>query len=139
MRVILDINILLDVVLERHPWHSAAARVLSKVDGGHVQGSVAGHTLPTVHYVVAKAHDRETAAAAIADLLRVVDVIPVEKEDFHQALVLPVDDFEDGVQLAAALKIGADYIVTRNEKDFQRGSIPPIRADRLLSLLSAGS
>ena len=138
MKVLLDINILLDVVLERSPWYPAAAQLLSAVDEGHVLGFVAGHTLPTVHYVVEKARDRTTAAAAITDLLRVVDVVPVEKEDFHQALVLPVDDFEDAVQLAPALKIGAEYIVTRNEKDFQQGSVPPIRAERLLSLLPFG-
>jgi predicted nucleic acid-binding protein len=138
MKVILDINILLDVVLERDPWYPAAAQLLSAVDEGHVLGFVASHTLPTVHYVVEKARDRTTAAAAITDLLRMVEVVPVEKEDLHQALVLPVDDFEDAIQLAAALKIGAEYIVTRNEKDFEHGSIPPIRGDRLLSLLASG-
>lgn len=138
MNVLLDINILLDVVLERDPWYASAARLLSAIDEGRLRGFVASHTLPTVHYVAAKARDRPTAAGAVTDLLRVVDVVPVEKDDLHQALVLPVDDFEDAVQLAAALKIGAEYIVTRNEKDFEQGSIPPIPADRLLSLLASG-
>ena len=134
MKVLIDINILLDVVLERDPWHPAAARLLSAVDEGHIVGFVASHTVPTIHYIVEKARDRATAVSVISDLLRVVEVVPVEKDDLHRALVLPLDDFEDAVQLAAALKIDAEYIVTRNEKDFERGGIPAIGADRLLAL-----
>jgi len=135
MRVLLDINILLDLVLEREPWDISAAQLLAAVERDRVTGFVAGHTLPTIHYVVAKARDRATAATAITDLLRLVEIIPVEKADFHQALVLPLDDFEDAVQLAAALKVGVDYIVTRDEVDFREGSLPTIRAETLLSLL----
>jgi predicted nucleic acid-binding protein len=58
MKVLLDINILLDVVLEREPWHPAAARLLSAVHEGHVLGFVASHTIPTIHYIVEKARDR---------------------------------------------------------------------------------
>ncbi len=55
--------------------------------------------------------------------------MPVEKADFHQALVLDTRDFEDAVQAACAMKIGADALVTRNEKDFRNLPItvvPPI-------------
>jgi predicted nucleic acid-binding protein len=135
MRILLDINVLLDVILERRPWDLPAAHVLAAVERGQVTGFVAGHTLPTVHYVVSKVQDRTTAAAAITDVLRIVEVIPVEKADFHQALVLPLDDFEDAVQLAAALKVGVDYIVTRNETDFRKGSLRAIHPETLLPLL----
>lgn len=75
MKGLVDINVLLDVILEREPWADAAVRIL--------------------------------------------EVIPIEKDDLHQALILPLEDFEDAVQAAAALKIGADHIITRNEKDFR--------------------
>ncbi len=35
-------------------------------------------------------------------------------------------DFEDAVQSAAASRIHADYIITRNTKDFQDSPIPAI-------------
>lgn len=37
----------------------------------------------------------------------------------RRALTLPMRDYEDAIQAACALKIGADYIVTRNVKDFE--------------------
>jgi hypothetical protein len=105
------------------------------VERGRVEGSVAGRTLPTVHYVVMKGRGREVAAAAVTELLRLVAVIPVEKVDFQQAFVLPIEDFEDAGQAAAGLKAGVHHIVTRNERDFPNGPVPPIRPEELLAVL----
>jgi predicted nucleic acid-binding protein len=135
MKLLLDINVLLDVLLQRDPWAEPAANLLTQIERGEAEGFVAGHTLTTIHYVVSRARDRQLAAAAVTDLLRFMEVIPVEKVDFSQALVLPMEDFEDAVQAAAALKIGVDYIVTRDEKGFGGLSIPTVNSGEILSLL----
>ena len=135
MKLLLDINVLLDVLLQRDPWAEPAAELLTRIERGEAEGFIAGHTLTTIHYVVLRARDRQLAAAAVTDLLRFMEVIPIEKVDFNQALVLPMEDFEDAVQAAAALKIGADYIVTRDEKGFGELSIPSVNSGEILSLL----
>ena len=135
MKLLLDINVLLDVLLQRDPWAEPAAELLTRIERGEAEGFIAGHTLTTIHYVVLRARDRQLAAAAVTDLLRFMEVIPIEKVDFNQALVLPMEDFEDAVQAAAALKIGADYIVTRDEKGFGGLSIPSVNSGEILSLL----
>ncbi|HLL82793.1 MAG TPA: PIN domain-containing protein [Longimicrobium sp.] len=135
MKLLLDINILLDLFLQRHPWDGEAALLLSAVENGQPEGYVAGHTITTVHYVVARAKDRRVAAMAVTDLLRIVRVVPVEAADFHQALVLGLSDFEDAVQVAAGLKIGADFVVTRDEKHFRGGPLPPRSPREVLALL----
>ena len=134
MRLLLDINVLLDVLLHRSPWAEEAAELLTQVELGAADAFVAGHTLTTVHYVVSKARDRDTAAAAITDLLRILSVVPIEKVDFTQALVLPIPDFEDAVQAAAALKIGADYVVTRDARGFRGLQISAVSPTAALSL-----
>lgn len=118
MKLLLDINVILDVVLGREPWVQQAARLLSVVEEGRAQGYVAAHTITTIHYIVAREKGRHIAARAVTDLLRVVRVVPIAGADFQQALVLGLKDFEDAVQVAAALQIGADCLVTRNRKDF---------------------
>ena len=135
MRLLLDINVLLDVVLERDPWARPAAALLAALETKQAHGFVAAHTLPTVYYVVAKSKDRETATTAMHDLLRLVDVVPVEKQDFYRALSLPVNDFEDAVQAAAAFRIDAEYLVTRNEPDFKGASISTAAPSTILALL----
>lgn len=134
MKLLFDINVLLDVLLQRDPWAEPAATLLSKVERGEAAGFVPGHTITTIHYVVSRARDRQSAAEAVTDLLRFLEVVPIEKADFHQALILPTGDFEDAVQAAAALKIGADYIVTRDEKGFGDLSIPSVNSGEVLSL-----
>ena len=135
MNVLVDVNVLLDLLLMREPWADAAAQLLTEIEEGNASGFVAGHTLTTVHYVVSRTRDRQTAATAITDLLRLLEVVPIEKVDFNQALVLPVDDFEDAVQAAAALKVGVDYIVTRDEKGFRGLTVPAVTPGTVLSLL----
>lgn len=135
MKLLLDINVLLDILLVREPWADAAAKLLTEIEQGATEGFVAGHTLTTVHFVVSRAQDPQTAATAITDLLRLLEVVPIEKSDFNQALVLPVQDFEDAVQAAAGLKVGVDYIVTRDEKGFRGLSVPSVTPGAALSLL----
>jgi predicted nucleic acid-binding protein len=135
VRLLLDINVLLDVVLERDPWAQPAAELLAALEANRAQGFVAAHTLPTIYYVVAKSQDRNTATTAMHDLLRLVDVVPVEKQDFYRALSLSIADFEDAVQAAAAFRIDAEYLVTRNESDFKGASIATASPTTILSVL----
>jgi predicted nucleic acid-binding protein len=118
LKLLLDINVILDVVLSRIPWMGEAARLLTAVESGQADGYIAAHTLTTIHYYVAKHRGRVAAISFVTDLLRIVRVVPVGGADFLQALVLGIDDFEDAVQTIAALQIGADYLVTRNARDF---------------------
>ncbi len=69
-------------------------------------------------------------------MLRIVKIVPIEKADFAQALVLGMTDFEDSVQAAAAAKIGADYVATRNGKDFKRSPVKPRLPAELIAMLA---
>ena len=135
MTLPLDINVLLDLFLDRRPWSGDAALVVSAIEQGRADGYVAGHTITTAYYVIARAKDRRTAALAVTELLRILKVVPLDSADFQQALVLGLSDFEDAVQIAAALKVGADYVVTRDEKDFRGGPVEPRSAGEILALL----
>jgi predicted nucleic acid-binding protein len=135
VRLLLDINVLLDVLLDREPWSEAAATLLAVVESRAAEGFVAPHTLPTIYYVVWQARDRKLASAAVKDLLRILEIAPVTKADFQEALTLSVPDFEDAVQATAALRIGADYLVTRNEKDFRGAPVPSADPATILALL----
>ncbi|MGI8497903.1 MAG: PIN domain-containing protein [Gemmatimonadaceae bacterium] len=135
MRLLLDTNVVLDVILGRAPWAAEAPALLSAVEAGRVEGFVAGHAVTTVHYIVAKVSGRQTAATAVSDLLRIVGVVPMEAADFHHALVLGLTDYEDAVQAAACLKVGANFLVTRNAKDYRGAPVAPRSAAEVLALL----
>lgn len=135
MKLLLDINVLLDVLLDRDPWSNAASRLLAAIESKKAEGFLASHTLPTIYYIVAQSRDREVASAAVTHILRILDVVPLDRSDFQQALSWRFHDFEDAVQAAAAVKIGVRYLVTRNEKDFRAGPVPVADPPTILALL----
>lgn len=117
--LLVDTNVLLDIILDRSPWAPDGALVLDAISRGRVRGFIAGHAVTTVHYVVEKEAGRATANNAVADLLQVLSVVAIGAADFQRALAMGLGDFEDAVQAAACLSAGADYVVTRNGKDFK--------------------
>lgn len=135
MKLLFDINIVLDVALARPPWVGEAALLLSAVETGRAEGYVSAHAITTIHYIVAQEKGRQTATTAVADLLRIVQVVPLGDADFQQALSFGLADFEDAVQVAAALKVGADYLVTRNERDFRGTPVSTRSAGEVLPLI----
>jgi predicted nucleic acid-binding protein len=135
LKLLLDINIVLDVVLEREPWAAEAAVLLSHLERGEAEGFVASHTITTLYYIVRKEKDRRAAATAVTDLLRIVRVVPLADADYQQAIALGLDDFEDAVQAAAALNIGAEFLISRNADDFADIAVPIRTAGEILGLM----
>jgi len=119
VKLLVDTNIVLDLVLEREDWAMEAAELLTAIDQGRAEGYIAGHSVTTVYYVVSRGRDQSAARQAVSDLLDILEVVPPGDTIFRRALTLPRRDYEDAVQAACALKIGADFIVTRNAKDFE--------------------
>jgi predicted nucleic acid-binding protein len=136
-KLLIDINVVLDVVLERKAWLRDSAAVLDAISSGRATGFIAGHGVTTIYYLAASANGRAAATTAVADLLQICDAVPLTTADFHRALALGLKDFEDAVTAAAALAIGADYVVTRNEKDFKGAPVAIRSPGKILSLLPA--
>jgi predicted nucleic acid-binding protein len=135
LKLLLHINVLLDVLLDREPWSEAASEILSTIESEKVQGFVAPHTLPTIYYVIAQSQDRNVAAGAVTDLLRILDAPPLTKSDYQEALALPITDFGDALQATAAFRIGADDLVTRNERDYRGATVPISDPATVLALI----
>jgi predicted nucleic acid-binding protein len=135
LKVLVDVNVVVDVLLGREPWAGDSARLLDAAERKKITAYVAGHTVTTAYYIVARSGGARKAATAVTDLLRIVRIVPIESADFAQALVLGMTDFEDAVQAAAAAKIGADYIATRDEKDFRRSPVEARSPSEILAQL----
>jgi predicted nucleic acid-binding protein len=132
--LLLDTNVLLDVILDRSPWANDATMLLDVIASGRARGYVAGHAVTTVYYLVERDKGRAIATTAVSDLLDVLDVVPLEAADFRRGLALGLKDYEDAVQAAACLKIGARFLVTRNERDFKGALVSPRSASEVLAL-----
>jgi hypothetical protein len=85
--------------------------------------------------VGAKHQSSAVARTCLADLLRIVEVAPVDRTVIDGALGLSVADFEDSVQMMAGACAGAESVVTRNVSDFGGGPLPALTPGELLPLL----
>ncbi len=118
MKLFIDTNVVLDVLADREPFADESATILSLIEREAVAGFIAAHTATTVFYLLHKELGLKRAKRALMDLLKIVEVVPVDHDRLLQALAIDWDDFEDAVQAACAAKIGADYLITRNREDF---------------------
>ena len=88
-----------------------------------------------VMYIMRKHLEALEIRGAIQILMQIVDVVPALKNDINTALFGDFPDFEDAVQVSCAVRIKADYIVTRNTKDFVNSTVPAILPDEFIKLL----
>ena len=135
LRVLVDLNLILDTLQKREPFYATSARVLACAETGLVEGLVAAHTLTTLFYLIAKYRSTGMARVVLTELLQFLSVAAVDHSTIKQALNLPYGDFEDAVQMMAGVQAGAQVVITRNVHDFQAGPLPALLPAELLALV----
>ncbi|MGD0586707.1 MAG: PIN domain-containing protein [Oryzomonas sp.] len=136
MKILLDTNIVLDLLMDRLPFADAASELFSWVEVGAITGYLCGSTITTVHYLASKAVGAPRVQEEIGKLLHVFEVAPVNRQVLESALSAGFSDFEDAVIHEAARHVGAEAIVTRsNAKDFKRSRIPVYSSDEMAKIV----
>jgi len=136
LKILLDTNIVLDLLMDRMPFADAAAELFSKVEDGSATGYLCGTTITTVYYLAAKVVGTPQAQEELKKLLSLFEVAPVNRPVLQSALAVGFADFEDAVIHEAARHVGAEAIVTRNQKDFKKSKIPVYSAEEMVKVLS---
>ena len=137
MKLFLDVNVILDVLAKRVPWFEDSAAVLSLLEADEFEGVVAAHSITTLFYLASKHLGQRRATATFLDLLKLVSVAPLDQDAILKGLALGWSDFEDALQMLCAATAGADYLVTRNTRDFDSDSIPVVTPAELLAILQS--
>ena len=98
---------------------------------------MAWHTVATLAYLIERQQSAVSARDFIGGLLGWADVAQTTRADAQAALSLPMVDFEDALQAAAAMACGAQFIVTRNERDFKASPVPALTPEAFLRRFNA--
>ena len=138
-RLLLDVDVVLDLVLGRSPFAAAAAELWSLADGGRVAILLPAHGVTTIHYLAARERGNAFARRLIPDLLVVPEIAPVDGPVLRRALALGWPDFEDAVCAAAAELARCDLLVTRDPRGYRHSPVPAVDARTALSLIAGGS
>ncbi len=122
MRITLDTNIILDILMRREPHFADSYLVLlNALENGDIC-MVPVSATTDIAYILRNTDDIKGKLRDLSYMVRLTDVTA---DDFQEAVKAEIPDFEDALLAANAKHNRADCIVTRNAKDF-KGS--PVRA-----------
>jgi predicted nucleic acid-binding protein len=139
LKLLLDTNIVLDVLMDRMPFSDFAVELFSKVEDGTIIGYLCGTTITTVYYLAYKTVGAPRAQEEIKKLLNLFEVAPVNRHVLESALVTGFNDFGDAVIHEAACHVGAEAIVTCNQKDFRKSRISVYSSEEMAKILASQS
>jgi predicted nucleic acid-binding protein len=124
MKVLIDTNIVLDLLLEREPFVEDAIALFARIEAGQVRGYIAATTITNIFYIVRKTQGREVALQAVTRIAMGLEICAIDRPTIVQALASNFKDFEDGIQFACAVVNQLDAIATRDPSDFTGVSLP---------------
>ena len=127
--ILLDTDVLIDVALDRRPYSDPASELLDRIEHGAEAAYIAWHSVSNLYYLVAPTLGGVSARDFIVELTRFVAVAATDTESIRYAADLPMADFEDAMQVAAARACGARYIVTR--KSGTTNALQSVRSTRM--------
>jgi len=134
-KILVDLNVILDVLQCRAPFYDDSARVLACAETGRIEGLVAAHSLTTLFYLLARYESADKARLVLGQILSFLAVAAVDARVIELALQAPYADFEDAVQMMAAVQAGAEALVTRNPQDYRSGPLPALIPSELAAIL----
>jgi predicted nucleic acid-binding protein len=117
-RILLDTNIVLDVLLDRHPFADQSHQIWRASDEGLFDACIASFSIPTIYYICNKQQGKEAASRAIDLCLQAFEIAALYRECILAAQVMAGPDFEDDLQIASAITDFMHGIVTRDPTGF---------------------
>lgn len=133
-KLFIDTNIVIDLLAKRQPFYEEAAKLFSLADRKKILLQVSALTFANTHYILSKLNNSEVARDILGKFKVLVTVVDLNDKIIDLSLNdKNFSDFEDGLQYYAALENEADFIITRNLKDFKSSKIPVFSAQMFLS------
>ena len=134
MKLLIDTNIVLDVLLKREPFYQDAVKVMNMAQYDDVQEYISASAVTDIYYIAYRQiKDRASVLELIKRLLMVVSVAAVSEREIRNALKRGWKDFEDAVQYSVAFLNEMDGLITRNPKDYEEADINIWSPEQVLS------
>ena len=133
MKLLIDANVLLDVLQRREPHHSDSALIWKLCETGQVKGYVSALTIANLVYIMRKELTPERVEEVLTQLMLIFHLAELTESDILCAAKKQWSDFEDAIQSTAAERLRADYIITRNVRDFRSSRVLALSPGELLA------
>ena len=135
MKVLIDTNVILDVLMKREPHFEFSAQILKLCDT-NITGCITSSQTTDIFYLLRRfGKDAQSAKDMIKKLTDNVKVLDSNNIDVQNALASSMADYEDAMLAFCAKRKKNEYIITRNEGDFALSPVPAISPQTFLERL----
>ena len=138
MRVMFDINVVLDIVGSRQPFYEDSKNAFLKVIESGDEPFLAIHAYPTIYYLLGSSTTRDQREGAMVWVFDSFSAAGAGQRELAVARKLPMPDFEDALVASAASSAGCDLILTRNEADFAASPIKALSPKKFIRVEDKG-
>ena len=133
MKVLIDTNVLLDYIANRAPYANAAEQIIILCRDNIIDGCIAAHSMMNIFYILRKNMTVSERKDILFYLSQIAEIIGIDKQKILNSIGNDdFSDFEDCLQAECAKSFSADWIVTRNVKDFENSAIKAVTPDEFL-------
>ncbi|HKI89306.1 MAG TPA: PIN domain-containing protein [Draconibacterium sp.] len=131
-KLFLDTNVVLDLLGERIPYYTSAAKIATLADREKIRLVTSALTFATVNYILSKYEGQQKAKEKLRKFKVLSEVCSLDEIIIEKGLNSNFSDFEDALQYFSALKSECNILITRNGKDFKLSEIPVFTPDEFL-------
>lgn len=131
-KIFVDTNIVIDLLQKRQEFYVEAQELFTLADRKKVKLYISALTIANTHYVLSRHFNSNNARKILAKFKVLVTVLAIDDKVIELALASDFNDFEDAIQYYCAIENGAQFILTRNKKDFKDSAIPVLSAKEYL-------
>ncbi|MBP3392816.1 MAG: PIN domain-containing protein [Clostridia bacterium] len=135
MKILIDTNVILDVLCNRKDFVEDSLKIFRYCETAQIDGCISSLSVPNIVHIMRKELDGEKIKEILTTLTSLFTVIDLRETDLLKAADLEFSDYEDALQAVCAARAKANYIVTRNIKDFTYSPVPAIKPGELLERL----
>ena len=118
MRVFIDTNVFLDLLWKRKGFLEDSLRVFDLAVDGKYELLISDLSIANIKYITRKDFTVERFYEVISVFRPLFTIVPVGETAVDKALAMKADDFEDALQYFSAVQAQADFLLTRNIKDY---------------------
>lgn len=123
-RILIDSDVILDSFFDRKPFAEYSSAILSLCESNKINGFLTPLIYSNVYYLLRQIARHDKVIEKLKQLLRITDVLQMDRKVVENALNSGFKDFEDSLQYIAAINSGnIDLILTRNLKDYKNSEL----------------
>ena len=135
MNLLLDTNIVIDYLGGKPPFFDNAKRIMAAGYFGEASLWMSAKSAADAFYVLSHYVDSDRVQSALSSLYKLVHTVSLSEDDLIRAAHLKWPDYEDCLIALAAVNANASFIITRDQKGFDRSPVPAISPDEWLDFM----